>query len=99
LPELCYNIGMNNAIPNYIKSFLWSYDFTKIDLEKDKKRIITNILNYGTKEATDWLFSVYNKDSIKETIEKPFSGEWNKKSLYFWSFVFNIKAGDTLRKI
>jgi len=90
---------MNNTIPSFIKPFLWSYDFSKIDLEKDKKRIITNVLNYGTKKATDWLFYVYNQDDIKETIENPFSGEWNKKSLHFWSFVFNIKAGGILRKI
>lgn len=90
---------MNNTIPGFIKAFLWSYDSTKIDLQKDKKRIITNVLNYGSKEATDWLFSVYNKNDITETIKIPFSGEWNKKSLHFWSFVFNVKAGNTNRNI
>ena len=90
---------MNKDIPDFIKTFLWSYDISKIDLEKDKKRIITNVLNYGTKEATDWLFSVYSKDDITETIQSPFSGEWNKKSLHFWSFILGIKAGDTIRRI
>lgn len=99
MSKLCYNVVMDNAVPNYIKPFLWSYDVSKIDLQRDKKRIITNVLNYGTKEATDWLFSVYNKDDVIETIKNPFSGEWNKKSLYFWSFVFGVKAGDTARKI
>lgn len=90
---------MNKDIPDFIKTFLWSYDISKIDLEKDKKRIITNVLNYGTKEATDWLFSIYNKDEITNVIKNPFSGEWNKKSLHFWSFILNIKAGDTMRRI
>jgi hypothetical protein len=90
---------MNKDIPDFIKTFLWSYDISKIDLQKDKKRIITNVLNYGTKEATDWLFSVYSKEDITETIENPFVGEWNKKSLHFWSFIFDIKAGDTTRRI
>ncbi|MCX6703531.1 MAG: hypothetical protein NTV02_02505 [Candidatus Zambryskibacteria bacterium] len=90
---------MNNTIPDYIKPFLWSYDFSQINLEKNKKRIITNVLNLGTKEATDWLFSVYDKVDIADAIEKPFAGEWNKKSLYFWSFIFNLKAGSTKRNI
>ncbi len=99
LSKLCYNTVMNNVIPDYIKPFLWSYDFSKIDIDKDKKRIITNVLNYGTKEATDWLFSVYDKDDITEAIVNPFSGEWDKKSIHFWSFVFGVKAGSTKRNI
>ncbi|MBI2087081.1 MAG: hypothetical protein HYT69_02835 [Candidatus Zambryskibacteria bacterium] len=90
---------MNNNIPDFIGTFLWSYDLSKIDLQKDKKRIITNILNYGTKRATDWLFSVYSNDDIIETIRNPFSGEWNKKSLNLWSFVFGVRAGNTVRKV
>ena len=90
---------MNNVIPDFVKPFLWSYDLSKIDLQKNKKRIITNVLNLGSKEATDWLFSTYNKNDIADTIENPFSGEWNKKSLHFWSFIFGVKAGNTVRKI
>jgi hypothetical protein len=36
------------------KPFLWSYDLGQIDLEKDKKRIITNVLNLGTKEVSGY---------------------------------------------
>lgn len=90
---------MNNTIPDHVRPFLWSFDLSKIDLKKDKKRVITNVLNLGSKEATDWLFSVYDKDDIVETIKNPFSGEWNKKSLYFWSLIFGVKAGDTVRTL
>ena len=98
-----YNLSMINEtkinIPDFIRPFLWSYDVSELDLEKDKKRIITNVLNYGTKEATDWLFSVFEKKDITETIENPYPGEWNKKSLHFWSFMFDVKAGDTKRHV
>ena len=89
---------MNN-IPDFVKPFLWSYDFSKIDTQKDKKRIITNVLNLGTKEATDWLFSIYDKSEIAEAIKNPFVGEWNRKSLHFWSFILGVPAGNTARKI
>ena len=43
---------MKFDIPQYIKPFLWSYDINNLNKEIDKKRIITNVLNYGTKKAT-----------------------------------------------
>ena len=77
-------------IPEFIKPFLWSYDVSAFDLRRDKKRIITNILNWGTYEATNWLFSVYSQDDIREVLEQPLSGEWDKKSLAYWSLIYNI---------
>ena len=32
---------MNNNIPDFVKPFLWSYDFSKIDLQKDKAQPMT----------------------------------------------------------
>ena len=86
-------------IPDFVRPFLWSFNVSELDIEKDKKRIITNVLNYGTKEATDWLFSIYKKSDITETIENPYPGEWSKKSLNFWSFVLGVKASNTTRRI
>ncbi len=73
------------------KPFLWSYDLGQIDLEKDKKRIITNVLNLGTKEATDLLFKIYDKAEIKKQVENPLPGEWSEKSLNYWSIIFDIR--------
>ena len=90
---------MKLAIPNYVRPYLWSYDISKLDGEIDKKRIITNVLNYGTKEATDWLFSTFEKKDITASIEHPLPGEWDAKSLNFWSLVLNVQAGSTKRHV
>ena len=74
-----------------LKPFLWSFDVSKMDIQKNKKRIITNILNLGTKEATNLLFKVYNKKEIKKQVKNPLPGEWNNKSLNYWSIIFNIE--------
>ena len=87
------------SIPSYLQPFLWSYDIDKLDLQRDKKRIITNILNLGTAKATDWLFRTYNKKDIKKAIANPLPGEWDEKSLNFWSLILNIKPGSTERII
>jgi hypothetical protein len=77
------------------KPFLWSFDVSKMDIYKNKKRIITNILNLGTKETTDLLFSIYGKKDIKEQVENPLPGEWNNKSLNYWSIIFNLEPKKT----
>lgn len=91
---------MNHTnLPNFLSPFFWSYDLSQLHLERNKKRIITNILNYGTKEATDWLFSTFKKEDIEEAIKIPLSGEWNRKSLNFWSLVLGVSAGNISRQI
>ena len=77
------------------KPFLWSFDISKMDIKKNKKRIITNVLNLGTKEATDLLFNVYNKNEIKAQVENPMPGEWNNKSLNYWSIIFDVNPKKT----
>ncbi len=78
-------------IPKFLQPYLWSYDLKKLNLKKDKERIITNILNLGDRKATKWLFEQYNKEEIKKIVKNPLPGEWNKKSLNYWAFVLNIK--------
>ena len=77
-------------IPLYVTPFLWSYDINQLDINRDKKRIITNVLNLGTIEATDWIFNTYSKKDIHEVLENPLCGEWNNKSLNYWSLLFDI---------
>ena len=86
-------------IPSFLHPFLWSYDVEKLDLKRDKKRIITNILNLGTFPATKWLFEVYNRADIKEMVADPLAGEWNKKSLNFWRIIFNIGSASAVPRI
>ena len=77
-------------IPEFVKPFLWSYNLSALDLGRDKKRIITNVLNLGTKEATDWLISIYGKDDILDALNNPLRGEWNKKSLAYWCLLYQV---------
>ena len=85
----------NHEILQEFKPFLWSFDVEKMDLDRDKARIITNVLNFGTKKATDQLLRVYSKEQIKEQIANPKPGEWDNKSLNYWSIIFDIKPKNT----
>lgn len=95
-------IEKNNQILEEFAPFLWSYDISKMDPERHKKRIITNVLNWGTKEATDKLMEIYSREDIKETIKNPLPGEWSGKSLNYWSIIFNVhpkRTEDALRDL
>ncbi len=81
---------VDNHIPKSVSRCLWSYDISKLDLKRDAVRIITNVLNYGSREATDWLRSTYAEAEIKAVVAKPRPGEWNKKSLNYWGIVFGV---------
>jgi len=86
-------------LPKYIKPFFWSYSANRLNKIKDKKIIITNILNFGSHRATRWLFKEYPEKEIVKSVIHPAPGEWSKKSLNFWSLVFGVKPEINNRKI
>lgn len=85
-------------LPKYVESVLWSYDLKKIKPQTDKKRIILNVLNYGTKAATDWLFDFYSKKDIKDCIISfGAKGELSPKSLNYWLIILKIDSKKLIR--
>lgn len=87
----------NKHLPEYLQPFLWSYDLMQMDIEKHKKIIIKNILDFGTREATDWLKDNYSKKDIQEIIESSYSSDWSKKSLNFWSLIYGVQPKQLTR--
>ena len=79
-------------IPQSVRSALWSYDVSALDLQKDYVLIITNVLNLGTEEAVRWLFATYDKKDIETVLSTPKPGLWDKRSLNLWSVVFDTPA-------
>ena len=77
-------------IPDLIRPFLWSYDPEKLEIQNDKERIITNVLNLGTFPATQWLFKTYDKEDIKNVVSDPKPGEWDFKSYNFWCTILSV---------
>jgi len=79
-----------SKLPKYFQGVLWSYKINYLDIEKDKKKIITNSLIYGTSQITDWIFNCYDENDIRDCVLSPLKGEWDKKSLSFWSKMLKI---------
>ncbi len=81
----------NNKVPKQFQKVLWSYDISKMDLEKDKEEIITQVLNYGDWDDVKLLFKIYPEEEIKKVVKNPKRGRWFKDVLNFWLTIFNIK--------
>ena len=79
-------------LPQSVKVTLWSYDISKLDLTRDRARIITNVLNYGTLDATLWLKKTYTKVEIADVLSDAKPGEWSNRSLNLWSLVYDVPA-------
>ena len=88
-----------NTLPQEVKACLWSYDTDRIDLENPdhRKRVIENVLNYGTKAAVDWLRAHFPKEEIADVIRQSSISMWDKKSLALWSLVFRVVPSRTTR--
>lgn len=90
---------IKEALPQSVKAVLWSYDLDQIDLQTHKKLVIAQVLNFGNKEATDWLFKTYSRDTIIAVASQVPTGGWNKKSLALWSLYLGLKSQTRAERI
>lgn len=90
---------IKEEMPQSVKAVLWSYDSNKIDFVMHKKLIITQVLNFGSKDATDWLFRTYSKDEITQVASSIPLGQWDEKSLALWSLYLGIKSAPRSERI
>ena len=70
------------------KKLFWDVDFEKLDYKKDADFIISRVLVYGDLEDYRLIKEKYGEKKIKETAKKV--DYPNKKSLIFWSNIFNL---------
>ena len=87
------------TLPKFIQNYLWFNDLEKIDPQRDKQRIILNVLNFGSKKATDWVLDFYPKTTIKEIFKKNAAkGELSAKSLNYWCLKLGINSKTLIKK-
>lgn len=71
-------------LPNFLQSALWSYDLSKMDKNRYKKMIISQVLNYGDKQAKAWVLANYSSQDIKNSLLRPQRGIWFRDKLREW---------------
>ena len=80
------------SLPKFLQPYLASYDLSGLDIEKDKKSIISNILRRDTDaETLLWLFKTFSWSEIMSVVKNPERGMWMRSILLHWKKIFNIK--------
>lgn len=77
--------------PDFFKPIMWSYDFPKIDLNKDKKRIIVNAINYGDLRHWKWIMEHYGRKTIQKVLADVPISEIRPRVLKLASVIFSVK--------
>ncbi|MCX6810006.1 MAG: hypothetical protein NTZ65_04675 [Candidatus Berkelbacteria bacterium] len=57
-----------SKLPQSFKPFFWSYDFAKINPQKEKETVIIQTINYGDLDHWKWLRKYYGQDAIKKIL-------------------------------
>lgn len=81
----------NLKIPLFFKPLFWSYKFSSIDLQKNKRTIIINTINYGKWEHWTWVIKFYGKENVKKFIEEIPETEFRVQALKLISILLDIK--------
>lgn len=79
-----------NDLPQSVKAVLWSYKTDQLEIDKHKKIIVFQVLNFGTTDAIHWLFKQYTFEAIEKIANAVPLNQWNKKSLSLWRLVLSI---------
>ena len=78
-------------LPESFLPLLWSYDFSFIDVERDRKRIIINTINYGQWKHWKWIVSYYGNKEVKQFIENTPMSEFRPGALKLASILLGIE--------
>ena len=78
-------------LPEFFLPLLWAYNFSFIDSERDKKRIIINTINYGQWKHWQWIVKNYGRERVKQIIENTPVSEFRPRVLKLASILLGIK--------
>ncbi|MBU1179417.1 hypothetical protein KJ885_00555 [Patescibacteria group bacterium] len=83
-----------NKLPEFFKPILWSYDFSKVSPQKNKKAIIINTINYGDLCHWRWIAKFYGKPAVKKVLSQVSVSEIRPRAKKLSAAIFNIKKFD-----
>lgn len=80
----------NNFLPEIFRPLFWSYSFSDIDINTDKKTIIIQTINYGDLRHWAWLIKCYGLPAVKDTLTSIPASEIKPRTRALASLLFSI---------
>ncbi len=72
-------------VPSEFKKYFWDVDFEKIDLQYNRKFILERLLNFGTFDTFNWIFTTFTNVEVKNLLKEKGFHSLSKNSFYFWN--------------
>ena len=85
--------------PETLRPLFWSYDFSRIDLERHRKTIIVQVLNYGTFSQWRWLIETYGRDAVRMILGQIPATEIKPRTHRLASLVFDRRVSAMHREV
>lgn len=84
----------HQSLPEFFKPLFWSYDFPALDLDKNKKTIVLNTINYGDLKHWRWLKTYYGEEALRSILVSLSATEFKKRTGRLVELLFNFKLND-----
>jgi hypothetical protein len=78
------------SLPDNFRPLFWSYRFDSLDPQRDKKTVIVQLINYGTRAHWGWLVREYGVGAIRRTLRSVPATEINPTTRALASLLFSI---------
>lgn len=82
-------------LPQSIQDLIW---WAKANPVKNRKQLITAIFTHGDIDQIRWALKHLPASDLKESVEQPLKGEWDKKSLSFFCRYFDVELSPVQRQ-
>jgi hypothetical protein len=79
------------TVPRGVRACLWSYDPRRLDRRRDRRVVITQVLNHGGWKDVLWLLKTYRKSDIRDVLRRPSRGMWLPDVLNFWVKIWSVR--------
>ena len=82
---------MQEPLPETFRPLLWSYNFNRVDPERNRKIIIVQAINYGTLAHWRWLVQRYGRDAVRQLLTTVPATELRPRARHLASLVFGVE--------
>jgi hypothetical protein len=79
-----------SKLPQSFKPLFWSYDFSKINPQKEKETVVIQTINYGDLDHWKWLNKYYGKNTITKILLKIPATSIKPRTRNLISLIFDI---------
>lgn len=79
-------------LPEIFKPLLWSYRFSALDPQRQKKTVIVQTINYGDLRHWRWIVDFYGKEEVRRVLASIPASELRLRARKLAALIFSITA-------